>query len=382
MRKVVIRVICLVVGLLAMVTAYSQSIIEVADLTVKVPANSEEILHYGFFKGDKIKFDFTEIDGKELKELEVFEYPSTSKFQEFKTTRVTGKEIQVSKTGIYGFRFTNGHIMSGRICKIKLSRIPAPDAPSNFNSAVDWKTVIDTTWNTYTKDVLVGYDTLKALKTRKVVAKCDTIEELLIDKGVTVHSTMNSNGSIEWVEFLLPVNIKRELEEKKTLSWAYWIGVGDESNAAWEKNSRAVKTAVKGVASLTLTPLGALAVGLVTDLITVSAGEDVQYLLLDGNGVNNLNGGLEYQYYDRGTVVNAYRFFTHQGMQQGRFYVRLSNDNVMTPIVVYVKVSAIVKHTVYRMEEYTDLQVSPRYQKQAFRDPIVKQRKVPVMVEN
>jgi hypothetical protein len=48
--------------------AFGQEPIDVAELTVKLKGNSEEKLYYGFAEGDQIIFNFTEGDGKELKE--------------------------------------------------------------------------------------------------------------------------------------------------------------------------------------------------------------------------------------------------------------------------------------------------------------------------
>ena len=66
----------------------------------------EEELMFGFAQGDKIVFSFQETGKKELKEVEILEYPRNSKFSDFKTTK-SEKTISVTKKGVYVFRFKN-----------------------------------------------------------------------------------------------------------------------------------------------------------------------------------------------------------------------------------------------------------------------------------
>jgi hypothetical protein len=106
--------------------AWSQVPVDVAENTLKVAGLAEEVFYYGFAEGDKLLFDFREMNGKELKEVEIMEWPSSSKFMDFKTRKIADKVINVSRTGIYKFRFANAAI-GARICKFKIQRIPAND---------------------------------------------------------------------------------------------------------------------------------------------------------------------------------------------------------------------------------------------------------------
>ncbi len=358
-----------------------QTPIEVTDMTLKIPPVGEETMYYAFAEGDQIVFNFQEIDNKELKEMEILEYPSTSKFMDFKATKVQDKRIQVMRTGIYKFRFSNGHLISNRICKVKIERIPASEATKNFNTAIKWEVLADTTWNTYTKDVLVGYDTLLQQKTRRVLVKADSTEELILDKSQKVHSTTNENGNRSSLFFSLPQNIDTHLEEKRVVAWAYWIGVGEESNVAWQKNSQAITKAVSGAASIYMTPIGGIAAGLVTSLLLPTSGEDIIYSLLDEANLRLKNNNYQYRVYDQGKGIASYKRFTQTGIQQGKFHVLLENDNFMVGIDVNVKVSAIVEQKTFKDEEYTDQKVTPKYEKQVMRDPIIKNRKEPVMMQ-
>lgn len=137
---------------------YSQESVEVTEQTLKLGAFKEEILYFGFAAGDKLIFNFSELDNKEVKEVEILEYPSNSKFSDYKTKKVENKVIPITKKSIYAFRFKNS-ALGGRICKIKIQRIPANAESQNFNTAVTWEDRQETTYNTYVKDVIVGYDT-------------------------------------------------------------------------------------------------------------------------------------------------------------------------------------------------------------------------------
>ena len=63
---------------LASLNTYSQELIDVCEKTIKVAALSEEVFYYGFADDDKIVFSLEEINGKEVKEVEILEYPESS----------------------------------------------------------------------------------------------------------------------------------------------------------------------------------------------------------------------------------------------------------------------------------------------------------------
>ena len=136
-------------------SAYAQiNTIDVAENTLKVGALGEEIFYYGFAEGDQLIFNFEEINGKELKELEIIELPGSSKFMDYKTKKIENKTINITETGVYKFRFANSAI-GGRICKCKIQRVPASETTKKFNSSVYWKTVHDTTYTTEQEKYLV-----------------------------------------------------------------------------------------------------------------------------------------------------------------------------------------------------------------------------------
>jgi hypothetical protein len=127
---------------------FSQSPIVISETSFKLPILGEESFYFGFAEGDELLFSFEVESGKEIKELEIIQLPSTSRYKELKTSHISDKRITVPKTGIYQFRFANTVVLQ-KICKLKIQRIPATQATANFNSTVYWRTVYDTTYRNF-----------------------------------------------------------------------------------------------------------------------------------------------------------------------------------------------------------------------------------------
>ena len=373
------KIITVIIGCFLCLTVLfgQEEPIDVTEQTIKIGGFKEEELYFGFAAGDKIIFSFKEADNKELKEIEIVEYPSNSKFSDYKTKEIENKTLFVNKQGIYVFRFKNS-VLGGRICKIKIQRIPTSEETRNFNSTVTWETQQETTYHTYTKDVIVGYDTTYVQKMKKVLVQTEAREELIFDKTQRVHSTTNSNGNKTALFFTLPQNQLTSYRTEKVVSWAYWVGVGDEANQAWQQNVRRISSLVKAVSAYYTTPLGAYAVGVITELMIPQNGEDVYYAVADKENKDLFLSGYQYKIYDNGKGVAGFRKFTDLGMCQGTYYVLLSNDNIMQGIDVTVKVVAIVETKIYEDQQYTETNITPRYEKKTFSDPIIKTFQVPV----
>jgi GH24 family phage-related lysozyme (muramidase) len=373
------RKITIILGLfLWTVTAFGQEPIDVTDQTIRIGGLKEEEIYFGFAEGDKIIFNFKEADNKELKEIEIVEYPSNSKFSDYKTKIIENKTITVTKQGVYIFRFKNSAI-SGRICKIKIQRIPGSEATKNFNSTVTWETRQETTYNTYTKDVIVGYDTTYVQKSKKELVKTELSEDIIMDKNERVNSINNLDyKNYKTIQVTLPQNEISTYKTKKIVSWAYWIGVGKESSEAWAKN---VKT-VSNVASGALTifgggPLAGIAVGAVTSLAMPTTGEDVAYWFIpDYQNAQLFLANQSFSQFDKGKGVAA--FGKNSNRTQGVFYIGLLNDNQFQGIDANVKISVIWETNYYEDKQYTEMNVTPRYEKKQFSDPIIKTIKVPV----
>lgn len=353
----------------------AQEKIDVTDQTIKIAGLKEEELTFGFAQGDKVIFNFKEIDGKELKEIEILEYPTNSKFSDFKTALIENKTFTVNKQAAYVFRFKNG-AMAGRICKIHIERIPASDQTKNFNTAVSWVTKEDTTWNTFTKDVIIGYDTTYAQKTKRELVKTEQKEELITEKSQRVHSQTSEHSSRTALFFTLPQNQNTGLVTKKVVAWAYWVGVGEEAAQAWASNLKAVSGLVQTFAGLS--PLGALALGSITELAIPKIGEDVYYAVATPENGQLFLDGHEYYILDEGKGVAGFNKFNDAKLCQGTYYLCLSNDNMLQGIDANVKVVAIIETKTYENKPYTETTVTPKMEKKMFTEPVITKRVVPV----
>lgn len=170
---------------------FAQTPVDVVENTLKIPGVGEEVFYYGFAEGDQLIFNFEEVNGKELKEIEILEHPSASKFMDYKTKKIENKTLNITQTGIYKFRFSNS-ALGGRICKFKIQRIPATDATKKFNSSVYWRTMYDTTYTP---------------KNEKYLVSSDTSAVQVVDQLAKISSTnaLNGNSNKTIVDFTLPL---------------------------------------------------------------------------------------------------------------------------------------------------------------------------------
>lgn len=355
----------------------AQNPIDVTNQTIKIGGGKSEEIMLGFATGDKILFNFSEIDGKEIKEIEILEYPKNSKFSDFKKSKIENKSLSVLKQSIYIFRFKNS-ALGRRICNINVQRIPASEETKNFNTSITWIEKQDTNWNTYTKDVLVGYDTTYQQQKRRELISSDQKENLILDKTERVHSINNGNGNKSFVFFTLPQNITTANKTSNVISWAYWIGVGDEANKAWQANTKAIKSAVIKGAAYFSTPLGALAIGAISELVTPKLGEDVKYSIVDQANKTLFAFGQPYKGWDHGKGVAGYKKFSDPSLCQGTFFVCMENDNSWQGIDATVKVIAIVETNEYQDKMVTEMIVNPRYEKKIIKDPVINKYRIPV----
>ncbi len=362
--------------------SFAQTYVDVAELTIKVgPAKTEELL-YGFAEGDQIIFSFEEAEGRPLKEVEIVEYPENSKFMDYETKKIETKSIQVPAKNVYKFKFRNSHLLKGRVCRIKIQRIPASPETKNFNTAIKYVSEQDTTYKSYTKDVVVGYDTLYQQKTKLVLEEQKNYEELILDKSQRVNSSRHFvNGNKTFLFFNLPLNYKNKFESLEVKSWIYWVGVGEESNKAWQQNKKALEGAINLAAGAFFTPIGAYAFGAASSLLLPNNGEDVIYALVDEANKNLFVSGYDYKGFDFGKGVVSYKLFSNPALLQGQFFIVMSNDNILHDIDVNVKVSAILEYKKYKEETYTEMKIKPIEEKKIITEPIITTRKFPATAD-
>lgn len=330
----------------------SNSPILVTESTITLDFDQSEELYFSFAEGDIIEFDLDMVKGKHIKEIEIIELPSNKVFSDFKTKGFSKKQIQIRNKGIYKFRFYSSSI-TRRVCKIKIFRTPASEETRGFNTNWKWKTIRDTIYTPYTIDSITGYNTVKYQETLKELIKTENIEDLILDKNQRVHSSSNINGfsNSTYLRVDLPNPIYSDLKEERTIAWAYWIGVGEESQEAYKQNMTAIGGLAQDVSSLYLTPLGGLAVGAVAELIIPKVGEDVYYTFIpDYENTQKYINGETYLQYDTGKGIAAYG--KNSNRTQGTFYIGLNNDNLIQSIDVEVKIVVIKEVKTYEYVTY------------------------------
>ncbi len=293
--------------------AIAQTPIDVAENTFKIGGLGAEIVYYGLAEGDQLIFSFEEKNGKELKEVEIIEMPESSRFMDYKTKKIENKTLQIQRTGIYKFRFSNS-ALGGRICKYKIQRIPASEQAKAFNTNVYWKTVSDTSYITVQERYLM---------------KSDTIIHNLTDQVAKVHSQGNANGNKTIYNFTLPEN---------TVSWSYYVGVDQAGQQAFDK---AVKQLAANSRSLIpgYGPMAALALNSVSYLTAMQGAEDIDYYIVDPSNVVLLKQGAPFYTIKSNKVIND--FSRMQAPLKGNYYMCLVNDNAITGVSVTVKITAI-----------------------------------------
>jgi hypothetical protein len=298
---------------------YSQTPIIVTESTLKIPALSEEVFYYGFAEGDQVIFSFQEVNGKELKEVEITEWPSSSKFMDYKTKSIPEKILEVSNTSVYKFRFSNTSL-AGRVCKILIKRVPANPAREKFNTTVYWRT---------------AYDTLRTPVTETYLEKSDTIIQHVMDNVTKVSSqtAINGNPNKTIVDFDLPEN---------TIAWSYYIGTGKKSSEVFEKaKDDFVNTAAHTISNIPqYGPMAALALYGINAFSKIQGEDNVKYwFITDWQNVQQFMANTSFLQYKQGDVINDAAQM--KAPLTGKVFLGLYNDNVAMAIEVIIKVTAV-----------------------------------------
>ncbi len=327
-------------GLFSLIVHAQLQPIDVAKNTLKVNGFAEQTLYYGFAEGDKLIFNFEEVNGKELKEFEIVELPSSSKFMDYKTRKIENKRINITRTGIYKFRFANS-ATGERVCRFKIQRIPANKAAKDFNTSVSSKTVYDTTYTPANENYLVSSDTA-------VVNVVDQISK------ISSKNSSNGNSNITVVDFDLP---------RGTISWSYYIGVGSEGKEAYNKATENFLTA--SATSISKIPgygaMAALALRGLNYFSKTQGRDNVKYwFITDWNNVLFFKTGNSFLEYKQGDVINdAYQM---KSPLNGRIYLGLLNDNIKEPIEVTLKVTAVTVKQVWNTGTTQKMIITTRQQ--------------------
>lgn len=316
----------------------AQSPIDIMQSTIKIAALTEEEFYYGFAEGDQLIFNFEELNRKELKELAITELPNSSKFMDYKTKKIENKTLIVSRTAIYKFRFSNS-ALGGRICRIKVQRIPIGESSKNFNTTVYWRTL---------------YDTVSVPRQETFLERSDTVATTLIDQIAKISSMSALSGKTNknLVDFSLPSN---------TISWSYYVGVGKEGKEAYEKAKDGFLNSAS--ASVIEIPgygiMGALALSGLSFFSKVHGNDNVRYYFItDWDNVQLFKSDKLFFQYKQGDVVNDASQMKYP--LTGKVYLGLLNDNIIDPIDVIVKVVAIQVNQKWGTRTVIEKQINSR----------------------
>ena len=359
----------------------SQDLIEVTDQTIRI--SNEESLYFGFAANDEIHFSFVEVDGKDLREIEILLYPDNTIYSNFKVSEAS-KTIRVLEEGVYQFRFKHAG-MGNRVCRISIQRKPSELQP-DFSTTVQWVEQIDTTFKVRTENVVIGYEQKQIERTRKVLASVDTVVETILTRTERIHSSTNLNGNSEWITFEVPQTVYEPnyLTPYKTIevkSWAYAITTGGNGEA-WYKdanNRAAANDLTKGLVSagVVSTGYGALALLAIEGINVFTSppeGENVRFEFITSiNGVN-------YKIASGNSVAATGKMTQYLA---GGYGLSLVNDNLIDAINVDVNIIAVKVVTTYRDEPYIETKSIPIKEKQVIKT--VKStavKRVPVIVNN
>lgn len=354
-----------------------------ADLTMEIAANKEEMLYYGFEKGDQLVLSVELLEGKTLKELEVVEYPDNARFAAYEVKGRLEKRIEVSQRGIYQIRLHNASKKA--LVQFQIKRIPASEHTAGFNTKIIWKERIDTLYDIKSEEVISGSKTAYVNLRRRVARKIDTTVVTLLEQTERIHSSSRINASNKaHLQFDLPLNqYKPNAQEpdfsSELVAWAYYIGTGEEGEKWYnEANLKALgKTATSGAvgAGLISSGYGALALLAIEGISMFSNppdGENVQFTLWfdESDAVQQVATG--------NSIVGYGRI---DRIKQGHFRLELENDNLLEGINVHVKVIAIVVQTTYGDEYYTELRENPLNERKIVREPRLQKVRYPSLVE-
>ncbi len=311
---------CLLLSLLIVFSnCFGQSEITVAEGTLKIGGLTEENLYYGFAEGDQIVFSFEETKGKGLKEFEIIEYPSTSRFKDYESKIISDKTIIANNEGVFQFRFENT-ALTGRICKYKIVRIPGEEQFNNFNTSISWETIFDTSYTTTTERYLVKKEYIP-----KVIVPST---EYFINSG----SNAFFEGGSSRITF--PVNIP-----ENAIEWYYVFSASREKS---DIDNIKESFDLAGQLTSLIDQTGALEFG-INLLIQPPGGNVCDIYLLDYENSRLFDAKEPYSYYVDGSRENIMSgIIKIPSGRSEKYYVGIKNPDDMYGIHVVIEVVAVL----------------------------------------
>jgi hypothetical protein len=295
---------------------YGQTPVNVYESTVKIEKQSTHEYLCGLAEGDQLIFSFNAEKGGKMDHVEILEYPSSTLFTDYKTSKIKQKTLTIHHTGIYLFRFTNQNPKE-KVCRYTIQRMPATDLTARFNTTVYWKTIKDTVeYKNETETTLVT----------------DTVVSNLTDKMVNIHALLNFQSNKMAFSYILP---------PQTIAYSYYIGVNQAGNKAFNDATASLLRSASPLVSAIpgYGPLAALALNGTSFLTNLSGGESVEYWITDAKNAILFQNGKPFKWIRQGNVVNDFSRLT--APLKGEYYVCLKNNNKLQSIDVTVKVTAV-----------------------------------------
>ncbi len=326
-----------------------EAAVEVCDLTLRLKGDDVQELYYGFAAGDRLVFHFEETGGLPLARVEIAEYPDQLRFQELETALIGEKVIYVQRNAVYRFRFANDR--REKNCKVKIQRIPGTPQTRGFRTAVRWVEQYDTVY----QDRPAQIESRQVERRRWDLVRVDTAVVNLIDKKERVHSRGNFyEDPSSVVAVTLPKNYEEPGRTYEVISWAYWIGVGEEAEGQYREANRAAKlaksatNAVKnfGILAGPYGALASLAIDGVSFFLPPGKGDNIQYEVRAGGKV-----------VDQGDGPAAYA--RHAQATQGEVQFKLTNDNLIDAVDVSLRVMAVAAVKTYKETVYLQTEQAP-----------------------
>ena len=310
----------ILIGLLHGFLLYGQTPVTVVENTLKLGPFKEEVFYYGFAAGDKLIFNFEEANKKELKELEIMELPSTSRYMEYKTKKIENKTLDIVNTGIYKFRFNNGNVFP-KVCKFTIQRIPASEATQNFNTTVYTHTVNDTIYTT---------------EQEEYIDRSDTVVENFLDRNIKLLTTTTGNTKSTF-NFILP---------PATIAWSYYIYTNDAGKKVYDDAAKKVSTSSYPEKFQNYSPLAAEIYGTESFLKKITTGKQVNFWIVEGDNADSFMRGAVFKFMKKGTAVNDY---SRMDNRKGTLNFCFSNGTSTEPMTVTVKITSMHINEVPRM---------------------------------
>lgn len=331
MKKIL--TILMVLVLAVQLKAGNEKIV-VCETSVKIGTMATEELYYGFSEGDQVIINLELVKGRDLKEIEVLEYPSTSISMTHKTKGFTNKTIEISHTGIYKFRFKNS-AMSPRICNLKVERIPENEDSKDFKTNVYWRIHKDTTFYTIQEKYLV--------KKEYQVKTIQPMTEYYINSGS--HATFKGGKSRITFPVQLPHN---------TVEWYYEFSASRDKAAI--ENAEKSFTLVTQLTKL-IDKTGMLGFGV--NALTKPPGADYcDIYLLDYQNSSLFTSKYQYSYFTIGTRQNIKSGIVKMNGNSSPYYIGIKNPNSLYGVHVAVEVVAIVLYEEWGLRDVEKFKVN------------------------